>query len=137
MVREHLMATLASGVGLLGLILACIGLYGLMAYSVVLRTGEIGVRIALGAQRSNILWLVLHKSLLLVVIGVGIGIPVALAATRLASGLIAGLLFGLKATDPATIVFATMLLVGVALVAGYLPARRATKIDPMVALRYE
>lgn len=137
MVRENLMATLASGFGLLALTLACIGLYGLMAYSVVLRTGEIGVRIALGAQQSNILWLVLKKSLALVAIGVGIGIPAALAATRLASSLIAGLLFGLKATDPVTIAVATFLLVGVALLAGYIPAHRATKVDPMVALRYE
>ena len=121
----------------MALALACIGLYGLLSYAVVRRTSEIGIRMALGAQRRDVFWMVLRETLVLVTIGVLLGIPAALVATRLASSLISGLLFGLKATDPLNITTATFLMIGVALLAGYLPARRASRVDPMVALRYE
>jgi len=107
--------------------------YGVMSYVVVRRTNEIRIRIALGAQRGNVLWLVLKGTLSLLIIGVAIGLCAALAATRV----ISSLLFGLTPTDPITISAATLLLVAVAAFAGYLPARRASQVDPMVALRYE
>ena len=119
--------------GLLALLLVSIGLYGVVSYAAVRRTGEIGIRIALGAQRSDVLWQVLRETMLLVAIGLSIGLPAALASTRL----IRNQLFGLKPTDPFTISLATLVLVLVAVFAGYLPARRASRVDPMVALRYE
>ena len=137
LIQERLVATLSSLFGLLALLLATIGLYGHMAYAVAQRTNEIGIRMALGAQPGNIVGMVLRETLFLVLLGVAIGVPVALAATRLASSLISGLLFGLKATDPTTIALASLLMTAVALFAGYLPARRASRVDPMLALRYE
>ncbi len=131
--QERLIATLSSLFGLLALLLASIGLYGVMAYAVLRRTREIGIRMALGARRANMLWLVLRETLFLVMIGIGVGLPVAVAATRV----VASRLFGLTPTDPATILFGTGILAAVAFFAGYLPARRATKVDPMVALRCE
>jgi predicted permease len=131
--RELLIARLSGFFGLLGLALACVGLYGTMSYAVARRTNEIGIRMALGAQRTALLWHVLHESLRLVVIGAVCGIPIALGAQRL----IAGLLFGLKPADPVTFLSATVVLALVALFAAYLPARRASRVDPMVALRYE
>jgi predicted permease len=131
--QERLIAKLSGFFGLLALLLACVGLYGLMAYAVARRTNEIGIRIALGALRGDILWLVLRETILLVLVGLTIGLPAALAATRL----ISSMLFGLTPTDPVTISMATFLLVAVAAFAGYLPARRASRVDPMVALRYE
>jgi predicted permease len=133
LVQERLLAKLSSIFGLLALLLAGIGLYGLMSYTVVKRTGEIGIRMALGAQRGQIVRLVMRETLLLVLAGLAVGLPVAFAATRL----ISSLLFGLKPTDPMTISAASLLLIGVAAVAGYVPARRATRVDPMVALRCE
>jgi predicted permease len=131
--QEKLVSTLSSFFGVLALLLACIGLYGITAYSVARRTNEIGVRLALGAQRSRILAMVMREALLLAVLGVLIGLPAAWAATRF----ISSMLYGLKATDPLTILAATLLMAAVAAVAGYLPARRASHVDPMVALRYE
>ncbi len=117
----------------LATLLAAIGIFGVMNYSVTLRTREIGLRMALGAQPRRVLVLVLRHGLLLTLVGVGIGLAVALALTRLMSSL----LFGVEATDPATFAAIVPLLTVVSLLACYIPARRATRIDPLVALRYE
>jgi predicted permease len=119
--------------GALALILASIGIYGVLAYSVAQRTSEIGLRMALGAQPRQVLRLVLRQGMLLALIGAAVGILVALPVARLASGL----LYGVSATDPITYAAITLLLMGVALLACYLPARRATRIDPLVALRVD
>ena len=131
--RERLMATLSGFFGLLALLLACIGLYGILSYGVASRTNEIGIRMALGAARRNVFWLILREGLLLVIAGVAVGLPMIFAVTRLA----ATLLFGLTPTDPFSLIFAALLMLAVAMVAGYLPSRRATRVDPLVALRYE
>jgi ABC-type antimicrobial peptide transport system permease subunit len=104
-----------------------------MSYVVTRRTNEIGIRMALGAGRPNMLWMILREILVLVSFGIVIGIPVTLAGDRMVSNM----LFGLNPTDPATLVGATAILLTVAAVAGFLPARRASLVDPMVALRYE
>jgi len=131
LVRERLVATLSSLFGVAALLLACVGLYGLLAFAVVQRTGEVGIRMALGAARGDVLWMVLREAIALALAGVAIGIPSALALGHWA----AGLLFQLKPTDPLTLLAASLLLVFVAAVASYLPARRASRIDPMTALR--
>ncbi|HEV2497947.1 MAG TPA: ABC transporter permease [Terriglobia bacterium] len=130
---QTLVARLSAFFGLLAVFLACIGIYGLMSYAVTRRTSEIGIRVALGAGRSNVLWMVIRESLALVVIGLAVGLPVALAADRLVSRM----LFGLKPADPFCIAGAGLILLAFAALAGYLPARRAAKVDPMIALRYE
>jgi ABC-type antimicrobial peptide transport system permease subunit len=137
LVQERLIAMLSSLFGALALLLAGVGLYGLLAFGVVQRTGEMGIRMALGAGRSNVVWMILKEALLLVLAGVALGVPVALGVTRLAGSQISGLLFGVKAADPATIGTAALLLISVATIAAFLPARRASRVDPMVALRNE
>jgi predicted permease len=131
--EERFFVQFASLFGLLALGLASVGIYGLMAYSVVRRTREIGIRMALGAQHAQVLWMVLRESLFLAALGMAVGLAGALATTRV----LASMLFGLAATDPLTIAGASLVMTGVAALAGYLPARRATKVDPIVALRYE
>jgi predicted permease len=137
LIRERLIATLSSLFSVLALLLASVGLYGLLAFAVVQRTGEMGIRMALGAGRASVVWMVMRDALSLVLLGIAIGVPATLAVAKLASTQISGLLFGLKPSDPLTILGAIGLLAVVAAIAGYLPARRASRVDPMVALRNE
>jgi predicted permease len=130
---DRFVARLAGVFGLLAMVLASIGLYGIMAYTVARRTRDIGIRMALGAQPGGVLWLVLRETLLLVVVGVAVGLPVAFAGTHL----LKSMLFGLGLVDPVAIVVSAISLAVVAALAGFLPARRAMRVDPMVALRYE
>jgi predicted permease len=131
--QERLMSRLSSFFGALALVLACIGLYGLLSYEVARRTRELGIRMALGAQRRDLLRLVVGQGILLVLIGAAIGIAAAIGVTRFMSAM----LYGIHADDPATFAAVAILLTLVALAACYIPARRAMKVDPMVALRYE
>ena len=131
--QERLVAQLVSFFGALALVLACIGLYGVMAHGVVRRTNEIGIRMALGAGRGNIAWMVLRETLYLVLAGLVIGVPAALLLARL----ISTQLFGMSPADPITLIAAALILTLVALLAGYLPARRASRVNPLTALRYE
>jgi len=133
LVQQKLVARLAAFFGLLALLLACVGLYGVLSYAVARRTNEIGIRMALGAQSRDVLWLMLREALALVIIGVVVGLVASLAATQTASSL----LYNLKPNDPLTLILATLLLLTIAILAGYLPARRAARVDPMVALREE
>ena len=131
--NQRLVAELSTFFGLLAVFLSCIGIYGLMSYVVTRRTSEIGIRMALGAARSNVGWLIMREILLLVAAGIAVGIPVTLAGSRM----VANMLYGFSGTDLISLAGAVSLLLLVAVVAGYFPARRASKIDPMVALRYE
>ena len=133
LITERLFANLTSCFGALALLLASIGLYGVMSYTVARRTGEIGIRIALGAAKGDIARMVLREVLMLVAIGLGLGLPAALVCARL----IRHQIYGLSLTDPVSLAFAVGLLAVVAGLAGYLPARRAARIDPMAALRQE
>ena len=117
----------------LAFILAAVGIYGIVSYSVAQRTREIGIRVALGAQNRDVLGLVLKEALHLTLFGVALGLIGSFAATRV----LTSLLFAVKPTDPATFICLSLLLTLVALLACYIPARRATKVDPLVALRYE
>jgi predicted permease len=130
---QRLVAQLSTFFGLLAVFLSCIGIYGLMSYVVTRRTNEIGIRMALGAERAQVRWLVMRDILLLVAIGVAIGIPAVLAGSKL----IANMLYGLKGADAATLLAAITMLLLVAAIAGYLPSQRASRIEPMAALRYE
>jgi predicted permease len=131
--QERLMAMLSTAFGLLAMGLAMVGLYGALSYAVGRRTSEIGIRMALGAQRSAVLWLVLRETLVLVCAGAAAGIVAAVEMGHW----VESLLFGVKAADPLTLGAAATLLIGVALLAAYVPARRASRIDPLRALRYE
>ena len=131
--QDRLIAQLVSFFGALALILACVGLYGVMAHGVARRTNEIGIRMALGARGGNIAWMILRETLYLVLAGLLIGVPAALLGARL----ISTQLFGMSPTDPISLIAAAAILTLVALLAGYLPARRASRVNPLTALRYE
>jgi predicted permease len=131
--QERFIAQLGSAFSLFALLLTCVGLYGVMSYAVTRRTNEIGVRMALGARGADVVRMVLKETMLMVAAGMAIGLGAALATTRL----ISTLLFDLEPNDPATIVAAALLMIAVAALAGYLPARRAAQVDPMIALRQE
>jgi ABC-type antimicrobial peptide transport system permease subunit len=131
--QERMIAQLVSFFGALALLLACIGLYGVMAHGVARRTNEIGIRMALGARGGNIAWMVLRETLILVGVGLALGVPAALFAGRLVSSQ----LFELRGADPWTLIGAAVVLTVVAMLAGYIPARRASRVDPLTALRYE
>jgi ABC-type antimicrobial peptide transport system permease subunit len=130
---ERLMTSLCGSLALLALVLSCIGLYGIMAYKVARRTGEMGIRKALGAQPSDVAWPILREALTLTAIGIAIGLPVALALVRS----IRAIFYGIEPHDPLTIIGTVVLMVAVAALAAWIPARRAARIDPMEALRYE
>jgi ABC-type antimicrobial peptide transport system permease subunit len=129
---QHLVARLTGVFAMLGLLLACIGVYGLMSYLTSTRTKEIGIRMALGATRGDVLWSVLRQTLGVIACGVTIGLALAVGGARL----VASQLFGMTA-DPGALLAATVLISAAALLAAYLPARRASKIDPLRALKYE
>jgi predicted permease len=133
LVQERLLAKLSSFFSLLALLLACVGLYGVMAYDVARRTREIGIRMALGAQRRNVVGLIMHQTMLLVFVGVVIGLGAALISTRW----LTSLLFGLTPNDPLTIALSSLLLLMVAGLAGFFPARKAAQVNPIIALRHE
>jgi len=131
--NERMLALLSASFGLLATALAAIGLYGVMSYTVSRRTREIGIRIALGAERTSVLWLVLKEVALLMVVGIAVGIPAALGLSRY----VRSQLYGIEPSDPMTIIIAALILGVVGLFAGYLPARRAARLQPILALRYE
>jgi putative ABC transport system permease protein len=133
LLRDRLMARLSAFFGVLAVLLAVIGLYGVISYMVARRRNEIGIRMSLGADRRSIIGLVLGEAMVLLAIGLGIGLALAVAASSAA----ASLLFGLKAYDPATLAMATVILAVIALAASYIPALRASKLDPLEALRHE
>ena len=130
---QRVMASLSVFFGILATLLAAIGLYGVMAYTVTRRTREIGIRLALGAGRANLLTLVMREVAMLTLFGVALAIPAALALTRV----VRSELYGIVPNDPVSILLAALVLTAVALLAGYIPANRATRIDPLRALRYE
>jgi len=133
LVQDELMATLCGFFGVLAVLLAAIGLYGVISYTVAQRTNEIGIRMALGAQRSNVVRLVLGDVAILIAIGIVVGTGLTLAGSKAASSL----LFGLKARDPLTLALAMMVLAAIGFAASFVPARRASRLDPIAALRYE
>jgi predicted permease len=130
---DRFIERLSGAFGVLALVLASIGLYGIMAYTVARRTRDIGIRLALGAEPRNVLRQVLVETLTVVLVGVAIGVPVAVGGTFF----VRSMLYGLGVADPIALTFAALLLMCVAALAGFLPARRASRVDPMVALRYE
>ncbi len=130
---ERLVSRLSAAFGLLALVLTCVGLYGLLSYEVTWRTREIGIRIAIGAEPRKVQGAILWETVKLVGIGLVLGLPLALLITRSLSTM----LYGVRPNDPTTLAIAVSLLFSTAALAGYLPARRASRVDPMIALRYE
>jgi predicted permease len=131
--QEIVFAKLCTAFAILALVIACVGLYGTMSYKVSRRTGEIGIRMALGAQRGSVVWMVLREVAALAAVGLAISLPTALATSKL----VASFLFDMKPNDPLALTLAVAILLAAALLAGYAPARRASRIDPMIALRHE
>jgi predicted permease len=131
--RELTFAKLCTGFAVLALLTACVGLYGTMSYSVARQAGEIGIRMALGAQRGAVVWMVLRRVLVLAAVGLAISVPAALIASRL----VKSFLFETQPNDPGTLALAGVVLLSAAILAGYAPARRASRIDPLAALRQE
>jgi predicted permease len=129
--REITFAKLCTGFAVLALLMACVGLYGTMSYNVARQVGEIGIRMALGAQQGAVVWMVLRHVLLLTAVGLAISLPAALIAFRL----VKSLLFQTQPTDPGVLAVAGVVLLAAAVLAGYVPARRASRIDPLAALR--
>jgi ABC-type antimicrobial peptide transport system permease subunit len=128
---EKLAASLSTAFGILATVLAGVGVYGVMAFVVARRTREIGIRMALGAVTGNVIWMVMREVLLLAGIGIAIGLPIALAGTSV----LGTLLYGVTPNDPATLIGATLGIVLIAALSGYVPARRATRVDPVFAIR--
>ena len=131
--QEITFAELCSGFAILALVIACVGLYGTVSYNVARRTGEIGIRMALGAQRGAVVWMVLREVCAVAAVGLAISVPTALATSKL----VESFLFGMKANDPLALTLAVAILLTAAILAGYVPARKASRIDPMMALRHE
>jgi ABC-type antimicrobial peptide transport system permease subunit len=130
---ERMVSMLSTCLGIFALVLASIGLYGTLAYRVRERTREIGIRLALGAERAVVIWTILRGALILVLCGILLGLPLALVCTRA----IRSLLYGLGPSDPSTLVVVVLAIIVITALASYIPARRASRVDPMVALRYE
>ena len=133
MTQEIVFARLCTVFAVLALLIACVGLYGTMAYTVARRTGEIGIRMALGAQRGTVVWMVLREVFVLAAVGLAIGLPTALGTSKF----VKSFLFGVKPNSPAALVLAVAILLSAAILAGYVPARKASRIDPMIAVRHE
>src|SRR5204862_4179637 len=133
LLRDRLMATLSGFFGLLALLLASVGLYGILSYGVASRRNEIGIRIALGAQTRDVLTMIMREGIVLACIGIAVGLPVVWGVPRFAESM----LFNLSPRDPLSLAGAALFLFAVAIIAGWIPARRAAKVDPLVALRYE
>jgi len=131
--QEIVFAKLCSAFAILALVIACVGLYGTMTYTVARRTPEIGIRMALGAQPVAVVWMVLREVLMLAAVGLAISVPTALGTSKF----VESFLFGMKPNDPSSLILAMTTLLGAALLAGYVPARKASRIDPMIALRQD
>jgi ABC-type antimicrobial peptide transport system permease subunit len=131
--QERILAMLSAAVAILAMAIASVGIYGTVAYGVARRTNEIGIRMALGAQRQHVVWMVLREVIALSIAGIAIGLPVAFGASHL----VQSLLFGVKPNDPVALTLAVAILFGSAALAAFAPARRASRIDPMAALRHE
>jgi ABC-type antimicrobial peptide transport system permease subunit len=131
--QEITFAEVCSGFALLALVIACVGLYGTVSYNVARRTSEIGIRMALGAPSGRVVWLVLREVCAMAIVGLAIGLPLALASSKL----VESFLFRMKPNDPLSLAVAVAILLSAALLAGLVPARRASRIDPLTALRHE